>query len=260
VLIGSHCKACNTKPTAHPYMLLQQETVNRQDIIAIRSFEKEVSENLSNLCITEYADFIVMSVYSDLTRNLQAYKVLQKSGIHEDSWMTASFNKKIHMDFNGSFNLIPRKLASQGGDDSEPETEIEVEYAHAPGYVHYSKGLLKHHAYHKDNAVYVYRNQDNYSIFVFKGRHCVFANSFKCENELELLYFLINSLEINSMSQEDTSLFTDYSMMENPGLMEFLQPYFLEAKTLRLEHDGIDDLIPNLHEMLFANHLLSLCA
>jgi hypothetical protein len=76
---------------------------------------------------------------------------------------------------------------------------------------------------------------------------------------LELLYFLVNALEINDMSQEQTSLYADYSMLENPNWMDFLQPYFLEAKPLKLVHGEIDSHIPDLPEMLFANHLLSLC-
>jgi hypothetical protein len=238
-------------------MQLHQETSNRQGVIAIRSFEKEISEGLSNLFITEYREVNVFSVYSDLTKNLQAYKVLSKSSLGDDSWLNSGFNKKLRMDFNPDFSFIPGKFATAGTD--MPDGEIAIEFQHVNGYMHYSGGLLKYHAGLKTDAVYLYRTADTYSVFVFQGRVCVFANSFKCENENEVLYFILNALDINGMKQENTSLRLDFSLIETHVLPDYFRPYFMSVEPLRLVHPDIDDQIPMLHEMLFPNYLLSLC-
>ena len=240
-------------------MILQQESANKQDILAIRCFEKEIAENLSNLLITEYANTCVLSVYSDLTKALQAYKVLAKPGLSSDPWVNASFHKQCHMDFDTLFDLVPRKFSPDAGEAGLSDQDIDIEYRKKTGHVHFAEGLLKYHDTRREDAIYVYRFNGIYSIFAFQAKRCVFANSFRCENETELLYFILNAMEINGLSQEKTRLYTDYSLMADHRLMEFLKPYFAEVKTLALEHDGIDTLIPELPELLFANHLMSLC-
>jgi hypothetical protein len=240
-------------------ILSHQETGMKQDVMAVRVFEKEISEALSNLFITEYSDVNVLSVYSDLTGNLLAYKVLQ-SALDEDPWLHGGFNRKLTMDFHTGFNFVPGKFADNSiNNGGAGHQEIGIEYPATEGKVHYSKGLLKYHGSKKSDAVYVYRILNTYAIFVFKGRDCVFANSFTCTNELELLYFIVNSIDLNGMRQDEVSLYLDYSMLRNERIMEFLQPYFPGIYPLRAEHPQIDTMIPFLPEMLFPNQLLSLC-
>jgi hypothetical protein len=240
-------------------ILSHQETGIKQDVIAIRVFEKEISEALSNLFITEYSDVNVLSVYSDLTGNLLAYKVI-KSSLDEEPWLHAGFNRINYVDFHTGFSFIPGKFMTIEADGTGPEqTEIGIEYPITEAKLHYSKGLLKYHGTKKDHAVYLYRILNTYAIFVFKGRNCVFANSFNCTNELELLYFIVNSIDLNGMRQDEVSLYLDYSMLRNEKTMEFLKPYFLGIYPLKVENPAIDTMLPFLPEMLFPNQLLSLC-
>jgi hypothetical protein len=237
-------------------ILSHQEAGVKQDVIAIRVFEKEISEPLSNLFITEYSDVNVLSIYSDLTGALLAYKVI-KSSLDEEPWLHAEFKHISYVDFHTGFNFIPGKFISTPADGGQ--MAIGIEYPATEGKVHYSKGLLKYHGTKKDNAVYLYRILNTYAIFVFKGRDCVFANSFNCSNELELLYFIVNSIDLNGMRQDEMSLYLDYSMLRNEKTMEFLKPYFPGIYPLKTENPAIDAMIPFLPEMLFPNQLLSLC-
>jgi len=240
-------------------MLLHQESENRQDIIAIRYFAKDISESLSNLLITAYNHFDILSIYSDLTKNLLAYKVLNKSDLGTDSWVNSGMNKTVFMDFNPVFNFVPGKFATAAYDNNSSEEEIKIMYDKIPGQVHYSEGLLKYHQALRDDAVYLYQNGDNYSIFIFRGKDCVFANSFTCGNAHEVLYFILNALQINEIDPLMLVLRADFSVLESSQLLEFFTPYFKQVAALRLDHPEIDNMIPELHEMLFANHLLSLC-
>jgi hypothetical protein len=239
--------------------MLSHQEIDNKDIMAIRYFEKEISETLSNLLITEYTDVTVLSIYSDLTKNLSAYKVLDKLGLSEDSWLNGVFNKKIRVDFNPGFSFIPKKFVSSGSEAMASDGEIEIECAERPDHVHYSMGLLKHHAQKRQDAIYVYKSSNSYSIFIFQGKNCVFANSFKCENEFEVLYYILNALDVSRMGQETTSLYLDYSLLGDKQMMDLLQPYFMTVGPLRLDHHEIDPRIPLLPEMLFPNYLLSLC-
>jgi hypothetical protein len=240
-------------------ILLHQENGIKQDVIAIGAFEKEISESLSKLMITSYNDVDVLSVYSDLTNQLLAYKILGKSSLENDPWVQAGFRNRLQMDFNTSFTFIPSKLAHPGA-HHPGDLDIAIEYHKQGGSAHYSEGLLKYQASVKEDSVCVYKVLNTYSVFIFTGKNCVFANSFNCSNELELLYFIINAIEVSGLSQEKVSVYLDYSIVRNEKNIEFLKPYFPAVKPLRLEHQDIDPLIPFLPEMLFANQLLSLCA
>jgi len=243
-------------------MLSQQDIGNKQDVIAIRYLEKEIQEAISNLFVTEYHDASVLSVYSNLSMQLLAVKVLSRTPLQSDPWLEMPFNKIRKVDFNPLFSLVPAKFATPGINRGLAQDEpVYVQVNLAPDNIHYVQGLLKHHGQHAtaSNTMYIVQLADVYIMVLFKGKECVFANSFTCTSEHEVLYFILNALANADIAQRDTALLMDYSMISSIKFKDFFSPYFQSVEYLRLGQNELGNEIPYLHEMLFPNYLLSLC-
>lgn len=243
-------------------MLTHQDIGNKQDVIAVRYFEKEIQEGIANLFITEYHDASVLSVYSNLSKQLLAVKVLSRTPLQSDSWLDLPFNSISRVDFNPRFSLVPSKFATPGINQGLVQDEpVYVDARMGPGHVHYVRGLLKHHSQHavSGNTIYIAQLTGVYIMVLFKGKECMFANSFNCATENEVLYFMLNALSNAEIPQRDTAVLMDYSMISGIKFQEFFSPYFQLVDYLRLEYAALGNEIPYLQEMLFPNYLLSLC-
>ena len=242
--------------------MLSQHEIGHKDIIAIRYFEKEIQEAISNLFITEYNDVTVLSIYSSLSKKLLALKVLNTSPLRSDQWLDLPFHKITRMDFNPRFSFIPKKFMDMAGANSIQEGEsVYVDVQMGEGHEHFTRGILEFHSQQlvSGNTLYVSQVEGVYIMVLFKGRTCVFANSFTCVNEQEVLYFMLNALSVNELAQGDTVVKLDYSMITSQKFREFFAPYFRSVDFLRVEQHEIGNEIPYLQEMLFPNYLLSLC-
>lgn len=243
-------------------MLTHHDIGNTQDVIAIRYFEREIQEAISNLFVTEYHDASVLSVYSNLSRQLLAVKVLNRVPLQSDPWLNMPFNRISRVDFNPLFSLVPVKFATPDINHGLAQDElVYVDVKLGPGRIHYVQGLLKHHSLHNaaDNTLYMARLEGIYIMVLFKGKECVFANSFNCTTEHEVLYFMLNAMLNTEISQRDTVVLMDYSMISSTKFKDFFNPYFQSVDYMRLGQSEIGNEIPYLHEMLFPNYLLSLC-
>lgn len=243
-------------------MLTHHDIGNKQDVIAIRYFEKEIQEAISNLFVTEYHDASVLSVYSDLSRQLLAVKVLSRAPLQSDPWLELPFNKIARVDFNPRFSLVPAKFVTPRINEGLSQDEqVYVDANMGPGRIHYVQGLLRHHGqYHgAGNTLYIAQLTGVYIMVLFSGKECVFGNSFSCASENEVLYFMLNALSNADIPQRETSVLMDYSMISSVKFKDFFSPYFQHVDYLRLEQSELGNEIPYLHEMLFPNYLVSLC-
>jgi hypothetical protein len=234
------------------------ETVSKKHIIAERYIETGVADSLSNLFVCDYADFKVLSLYSDLSKRLLAYKILHQSEEANDSWFDAEFNKTVRVDFNPNYTLVPSQFSTVINlNDSEFGFHIEGNHIASNHFVH---GIAKYNALRFESIkVYLFKSVSILNVLIFKDKTCLFSNAFPCHNETEILYFVLAALEASDCTQEHANVFLDFDLGLNESLSTFLMPYFKSISTLKFEGDGLDEEILNLPELLFVNYAMSLC-
>jgi hypothetical protein len=234
------------------------ETGSKKHILAERYLETGVAESLTNLFVCNYSNFKVLSLYSDLSKRLLAYKILHQNADANDAWLDTEFNNTITVDFNPNFKLIPSQFYNPlGSNDAEFGFKIEGEHIRQNHFVY---GVAKYNALRFESVkVYLFKSESILNVLIFKDRTCLFSNAFACHNETEILYFVIAALEASDCTQEHANVFLDFDLGLNESLSTFLMPYFKSISTLKFEGDGLDEEILNLPELLFVNYAMSLC-
>ena len=235
------------------------ETGSKKHIVAERYLETGVAESLSNLFVSNYPSFKVLSLYGDLSKRLIAYKILHQSEDVSDPWLETEFKEVITVDFNPEFNLVPIKFS-----DNAKVVGSDIGF-HIIGDVsissnHFAYGIASYNALRMESTkVYLFQQNNSLNVMIFKDRSCVFSNSFVCQNETEILYFVLNALESSDCTQGEANVFLDYHLASNESVRSFLSPYFKSVSNLRLENAFLDEEIIDLPELLFINHAMSLC-
>ena len=234
------------------------ETSSKKHILAERYLETGVAESLSNLFVCNYSNYKILSLYSDLSKRLLAYKILHQNADANDAWLDIEFNKTTMVDFNPNFKLIPSQFSNTLSlSDAEFGFKIEGDHIAQNHFVH---GVAKYNALRFESVkVYLFKSESILNVLIFKDKTCLFSNAFTCHNETEILYFVIAALESSECTQEHANVFLDFELGVNKPVSEFLMPYFKTVSPLRYEGEGLDEEILNLPELLFINYAMSLC-
>lgn len=238
-------------------MLLTSDSSNKKHVIAERILDAGVPENLCNLIVSDLDDYQVLSLYSALSKNFVGYKVLlgQDPG-EQDAWLNTGFNSIIRVGMDPDFELIPKGF----GEFSEGYSEtFTVQVPLRRHEIHVAYGLEKLVAESLEPGIWVFAQSDILSVFIAKDRQLVFANSFSFHDQTELLYFIVNAMNLCELKQEDVHLYLDFRAYKKFGLLEFLQPYFKSVSGMRVPFNNPDTELEELPYLLASNHLVSLC-
>ena len=121
-------------------------------------------------------------------------------------------------------------------------------------------GIVNYNALRFETVkVYLFKCESVLNILIFKDKTCLFSNAFSCQNETEILYFVLAALEASDCKQDDANLFLDFNLTSNDEVVSFLMPYFKSVSALKFESDVLDEEILDLPELLFINYAMSLC-
>ncbi len=233
------------------------ESNSKKHIIAERILDNGISLKLCNLFVSEISDFTVLSAYSSLSKQLVAYKVLNSADAMQDQWLSeAMFNEGYKVGFNPDFELVPNKL-SQALNPLNDDFKIHENVGHTE--LHLLYGIDKWMKDIKGKKVFVFGRHDVIAIVVYRDGQCLFANSFSYSDQTEILYFIINAIQISDLKQEDMELVLDYYCAHKFGLIEFFTPYFTSVKSLQIPFENPDSEILDLDQLLMPNHLGALC-
>lgn len=239
-------------------MPLPTETGSKKYIVAEGFFDSTVSEGLCNLFVSDLKQFRVLSVYSDLSKKLLAYKIMHQDPQATDIWLSTQFLKTIHVDFNPHVELIPRKFSDSN--NSTLQITFSVQPESVEGNQHYANGLfLYNQSLNEQSRIFLFKQDDFLSIYLFSGKNIVFSNTFECKNETEILYYTLNALQISNIKQDDTTLYLDFGLASDNSFTTFMKSYFKSVQNMQADMSNPDTEIPFLLELLFPNHLLSLC-
>lgn len=238
-------------------MPLPTETGSKKYIVAEGFFDSNVSEGLCNLFVSDLKQFRVLSIYSDLSKKLLAYKIMLQDTQATDIWLSTQFLKTIHVDFNPHVELIPRKFSDSINYQQIP---FSVQPESIVGFLHYANGLfLFNQSLNEQSRIFLFKQDDSLSIYLFSGKNIVFSNTFECHNETEILYYTLNSLQVSNIKQDDTTIYLDFGLASDDAFTAFIKSYFNSVQNMKADISNPDTEIPFLLELLFPNHLLSLC-
>ena len=232
------------------------ETGSKKHIIAERLPDTGVVFSLCNLFISDIGGFKVLSLYSSLSKRLEAYKILTSEDAAHDAWLNnAGFNAVYHCSFNPDFEIIPSAFQSEEMPRYGADFFIQSE---GKG-IHILYGIHRWMHENTGSRIYIASINDILTVAVYHNNSCLFANSFSYKDQTELLYFIVNAMQVSGVKQEETTLVLDYHCSHKYGLVEFLTPYFLHVQSLKVPFEDPDPEIEDLPELLMPNHLISLC-
>lgn len=245
-------------------MQLHQETGRKQHILAENTFGNDIIPSLSNLFIASYEDCTVLAVFSCLEKKLLGYKITKPGEPLKEieQWMHEDFNLINHVSFSHLFEITPRTFSNTEYPSINNVNDKIIAYKedNSSNTIHYSSAIISHHLVKKTGQhIYLYREGGFYIIVLLNGETCILANSFECENETEVLYFLLNALHISDILPSDTTLNLDYSILSDLPLVKFIEPHFIKTELLRYPLEEVNPAIPLLPEKLFACYAASLC-
>ncbi len=242
-----------------------QETSNKQHLLAEYYSEKELVPSLCDLYVSLFTDCAVLVAFSSRDKNLMAYKIAnpveQLSKV--EPWMKADFNQIISVSFTTDFFATPEAFVANAYNHQNLSGQVMVDYEdqHSTASVHYLNGLITFHLLKKQaSQLYVYRTGNQYSILLMNFDQCLLANSYQCDNETEVLYFLLNALQISDLLPSDATLNLDYSILKQTEMVKFLSPHFSKNVVLNYAFEHENPAVPDLQEKLFACYAASLCA
>ncbi len=241
-----------------------QEISNKQHLLAEDTLGNELIPSLCNLHIAHYIDCHILSVFSAKEKNLLAYKVTNPISNLDDvePWMHAKFNTVVHISFSNEYQITPASFCENKFNTQKTSNTVIIDFSNTyrQAAIHYLNVLIEYHLSQKlFNQIYIYRTANDYTILLMNGDQCLLANTYTCDNEHEVLYFLLNALQISDILPSDTSLKMDYSIGMDIELIKFLIPHFAHSEILKYPSHVLNPEIPALSEKLFACYAASLC-
>jgi hypothetical protein len=237
------------------------ETGNKKHIVAERILETDVSNTLCKLFVSNFPDYQVLSVYSELSKKLIAYKIILQNSEQKDAWLETNFAETCEVDFNPIYDLIPNSFRVKSTEQNHLNSQL---YAISPeppkGFKHYTQGLYYFNASKiGDCKVYLFWKDQHLDIVIFNAKTCLFANAFICNSETEMLYYILNAIQLSGNKQDNAQIFLDYNLLQQSSFMDLLQQYFTQIEHLTPPFENPDTEVPQLQELLFSNYLISLC-
>ncbi len=245
-------------------MQINQETGSKQHILAEDTLGNTIVPSLCDLFIATYADCIVMAVFSCLEKHLMAYKIMLPVATPEEkeSWYGENFNRRVDITFTHEYEITPELFSTHPYPAQDLRNGILISYQASSNssHLHYLTALIAYHNTSKtNNQIYLFCKEDLYTILLMNGEDCLLANTYVCKNEHEVLYFILNSLQISDILPSESTLNMDHSIAIDDTLSRFLSPHIAQSTILNYSYEGINPEIPRLAEKLFACHAASLC-
>lgn len=237
-------------------MDLSSDIGNKKTVVAERTLDSGVPDNLCNLFVSYVDKFTVFSIYSALSKKFVAYRVFLDH-VPSESYSASSYNAVYRVGVDPDFELVPKGFASQNlkmdGTDFLVESKLHGDE------IHVAYGLEKLAEEATEPMAWLFISGDVLSVLVAKDKRLQFANSFKYTDQTECLYFILNALKVTQTAQDETHLVVDYSSSQKFGLIEFLAPYFKTISKLSIPFENPDPEMEELPFLLAQNHLAALC-
>lgn len=241
-----------------------QETSNKQHLLAEYYSEKDLVYSLCDLYVSHYTDCSILVAFSSREKNLMAYKITHPSDqlMNIEPWMQADFNKTTIITFTSKFQVSPATFVANKYNQQKQSSTVMVDYDSSFSFtsLHYLNALITYHLSKKlASQLYLYRTGNMYTILLMNFEQCLLANTYECDNETEVLYFLLNALQISDLLPSDATLNIDYSILKQTEMVKFLSPHFSKNIILNYAFETLNPAVPDLQQKLFACYAASLC-
>ncbi|MES2616860.1 MAG: DUF3822 family protein [Bacteroidota bacterium] len=239
------------------------EHTNKQHLLAEDSPAHEMIPSLCDLVHIHYPSCIALAAFSSKDKRMMSYKIaLPVTNITEvEPWFKENFNKITEVVTHTEYEVTPALFNSETFTDSKLSGQVSVNRTNAlPNTLHLVSALIDYHLIDKKaKQIYLFKNSTHYHILLMDGATCYLANTFKCDNNHEILYFLLNTIQISDLLPSETTLNIDYSIAEDQVLVDFIKPHFAFFNLLSAPGIIHHPVVPMLGEKLFGCYAAALC-
>lgn len=231
-------------------------TGDKKHIVAEQLLRPDESINLCNLYRCDWQAFEVLSVYSTLSKQLLAYKVMHKGYADHDEWMSTPFNQYVVVNQLPNVQILPNQFTERPKSEHLP---FVIE-SHLPkGHQHILEGVCQAQVLKGIGQNMFLLYEDNQLLLVvFNQKQLMFFNVFAANNEQECLYFLVAALHAVQMSQDQVDVWVNYDLWQNTNLINSIKPYFKSIQCMQIPNE-LDADLPDLKAWLLPNDLIAQC-
>ena len=232
-------------------------TGDKKHIVAEHLLRPDESINLCNLYRCDWQAFEVLSVYSTLSKQLLAYKVMHKGYADNDEWLGMPFNQYVVVNQLPNVQILPNQFTERPKSEHLPFV-IET---HLPkGHQHILEGICQAQVLKgMGQNIFLLYDANQLQLIVFNQKQLMFCNVLTAHNEQELLYFLVAALQSVQMQQDQVDVWVNYDLSQNAALMSSIKPYFKSVQCMQIA-DELDADMPDLKAWLLPNELIAQCA
>lgn len=239
------------------------EPVNKQHLLAEDAPLHDMIPSLCDMFYYRSSNFIAMAVFSAGDKKMLSYKIaLPVENIQAvEPWFNENFNTITEVATDTDYEAAPADFRNPEKGDRRITGNVSINRPdHSNKSIHYMSVLIQYHLAEKKSAqLYIFSTASHYHILLMDRETCYLANAYKCDSHYEVLYFLLNSLQISDILPSDTTLNADISILENSALTDFIRPHFSQFTPLRVQGIAPHRVVESLAEKLFACNAAALC-
>ena len=230
---------------------------DKKHVIAEQLLRPDESINLCNLYRTDWQAFEVLSVYSTLSKQLLAYKVMHKGHAEFDEWLSMPFNQYLIVNQLPNVQILPNQFTQRPKSEHLP---FVIESQLPKGHQHILEGICQAQV-QKGNGqnMYLLYDDNQMLLVVFNQKQLVFSNVFVANNEQECLYFIVAAMHAAQMQQDQVDVWVTYDLWQNAKMIDALKPYVKSIQCMQITGEFGADL-PDLKAWLLPNDLTAQCA
>jgi hypothetical protein len=229
---------------------------DKKHIVAEQPLKADESINLCNVYRCDWEAYEVLSVYSVLSKQLLAYKVMHKGHADQDEWLSMPFNKKLLVSQTPKVQVVPNQFAQNNVSDQLPfviDSDLPKDHKHI------LEGIAQWQLQKgSGQQLFVWYQDNQLLVVLFNQKQLQFSNVFAANTEHEVLYFIVAAIQAVQMEQSQLTLTVSYDLWQNTALINFLKPYFQGADCLRLPYE-LDAELLDLTAWLMPNELMAQC-
>jgi hypothetical protein len=210
--------------------------------------------------------------FNDKTRTIEELYILDNSSFSK-AFNEAHFNNFYHVFESEVSTCVPSSLFEADNKEDyinallstpcvDPINDVEIPEFNF--YLVYPKLRSENFSIHSHNSIHIWKallyfqkanlnSQNEFSVFahqtnkflylsIFKDKKLIFINSFRCETENDVAYYLLYVLEQHQLSLNQIALYYNEEMPIENSPQNLLNEFFLNIKQLHIPYAISDEL------------------
>ncbi|MDP2176776.1 MAG: hypothetical protein Q8K70_12775 [Bacteroidota bacterium] len=234
-------------------MQLPQEIGNKQHVY----FEHQIATNTdfkqSILCVSSFYDSVLLSIHDSNYGNILGVRLCNKLDFKADSWFDFDFLKICYYPADVNFDIVPIDFT----DLKLPFIKSINAESHKPLFSKFVSNYKK--SINSENYFYIEKWGNDYLFFLVISDKIVLSNQFMITSLDELVYHILNILELNNLKLEECDFYFHYNILEIQEVVSKLATYGIHVDFLKSQNINFKSDYPMIFERLFVNYNFVQC-